>query len=47
MQGLPVDCHFLIISKGVTGTGMPPWESLGADTLWKVLIYERSFTGVE
>ncbi len=47
MQGLPVDCHFFIISKGVTGTGMPPWESLGADTIWKVLIYERSFTGVE
>jgi mono/diheme cytochrome c family protein len=47
MQGLPVDCHFYRISKGVTGTGMPPWESLGQDTIWKLLIYERSFSGVQ
>ncbi len=47
MQGMPVDCHFYRISKGVTGTGMPPWESLGQDTIWKLLIYERSFSGVQ
>ncbi len=47
MQGLPVDCHFYRISEGVTGTGMPPWKALGEDTIWKVLIYERSFSGVQ
>ena len=47
MQGLPVDCQFYRISEGVTGTGMPPWKALGADTIWKVLIYERSFSGVQ
>jgi mono/diheme cytochrome c family protein len=47
MQGLPVDCHFYRISEGVTGTGMPPWKALGEDTIWKLLIYERSFSGVQ
>ncbi len=45
MQGLPVDCHLYRISEGVQGTGMPPWKALGEDTIWKVLIYERSFSG--
>jgi mono/diheme cytochrome c family protein len=47
MQGMPVDCHFYLISEGVKGTGMPPWKSLTEDTIWKVLIYERSFSGVQ
>ncbi|MDE3090094.1 MAG: c-type cytochrome [Chloroflexota bacterium] len=47
MQGMPVDCHFYRISEGVTGTGMPPWKALGEDTIWKLLIYERSFSGVQ
>lgn len=46
MQGLPVDCHFYRISEGVQGTGMPPWKSLGEDAIWKVLIYERSLSGI-
>lgn len=46
MQGLPVDCHFYRISEGVQGTGMPPWKALGEDSIWKVLIYERQFSGV-
>lgn len=47
MQGMPVDCHFYLVSEGVKGTGMPPWKSLGDDNIWKVLIYERSFSGVQ
>jgi len=47
MQGMPVDCHFYLVSEGVKGTGMPPWKSLGDDSIWKVLIYERSFSGVQ
>ena len=47
MQGIPVDCHFYRVSEGVQGTGMPPWKSLGEDTIWKVLIYERSLSGVQ
>lgn len=47
MQGLPVDCHFYRISEGVQGTGMPPWKALGDDAIWKVLVYERSFSGVQ
>ncbi|MCL4395049.1 MAG: c-type cytochrome [Chloroflexi bacterium] len=47
MQGIPVDCQFYRISEGVTGTGMPPWKALGQDTIWKVLIYERSLSGVQ
>ena len=47
MQGMPVDCHFYRTSEGVTGTGMPPWKALGEDTIWKLLIYERSFSGVQ
>jgi mono/diheme cytochrome c family protein len=47
VQGMPVDCHFYVISEGVKGTGMAPWKSLGDDALWKVLIYERSFTGLQ
>jgi mono/diheme cytochrome c family protein len=47
MQGIPVDCQFYRISEGVTGTGMPPWKALGADAIWKVLIYERSLSGVK
>jgi hypothetical protein len=47
MQGIPVDCHFYRISEGVQGTGMPPWKALGDDVIWKVLIYERSFAGVQ
>ncbi len=46
MQGLPVDCHFYRISEGVQGTGMPPWKALGDDAIWKVLIYERSLSGI-
>ncbi len=46
MQGLPVDCHFYRISEGVQGTGMPPWKALGDDAIWKVLLYERSFSGI-
>ncbi len=46
MQTLPVDCQFYRISEGVQGTGMPPWKSLGDDAIWKVLIYERSFSGI-
>lgn len=47
MQGMPVDCHFYLVSEGVKGTGMPPWKALGDDNIWKVLIYERSFSGVQ
>jgi mono/diheme cytochrome c family protein len=47
MNSLPVDCHFFVVSEGAKGTGMPPWKSLGADQIWKVLIYERSFSGVQ
>jgi mono/diheme cytochrome c family protein len=47
MQAIPVDCHFYRVSEGVQGTGMPPWKALGDDTIWKVLIYERSFSGVQ
>jgi mono/diheme cytochrome c family protein len=47
MQGLPVDCHFYVVNEGVKGTGMPPWKALGEDNIWKVLIYERSFSGVQ
>jgi len=46
MNTMPTDCHFAVISEGVTGTGMPPWKSLGEDAIWKVLLYERSFSGV-
>ena len=46
MEGMPVDCHFFRISEGVQGTGMPPWKSLGEDAIWKLLIYERSFSGI-
>ncbi len=46
MQGLPVDCHFYRISEGVQGTGMPPWKALGDAAIWKVLIYERSLSGI-
>ncbi len=45
MASMPVDCHFYLISEGVAGTGMPPWKALGEDTIWKVLIYERSLAG--
>ena len=44
MNQLPVDCHFFAINEGVKGTAMPPWKSMGADQIWKVLIYERSFS---
>jgi len=47
LNGMPVDCHFYVINEGVKNTGMPPWKSLGDDQLWKVLIYERSFTGAQ
>lgn len=47
MTGLPIDCHFYVVNEGVKNTGMPPWKSLGADVIWKVIIYERSFTGVQ
>jgi mono/diheme cytochrome c family protein len=47
VQGMPVDCHFYRIMEGVAGTGMPPWKSLGEDLIWKILIYERSFSGVQ
>ncbi len=46
MAGVPVDCHFYRISEGVQGTGMPPWKALGDDAIWKVLIYERSLSGI-
>lgn len=46
MQGMPVDCHFYRINEGVQGTGMPPWKALGDDAIWKVLLYERSFSGI-
>lgn len=46
MQTLPVDCQFFVIAEGVKGTGMPPWKALGDDTLWKVLMYTRSWSGV-
>lgn len=46
MQGMPVECHFYRISEGVQGTGMPPWKALGDDAIWKVLLYERSFSGI-
>lgn len=48
MQGLPVDCHYWRISEGGgPGNPMPAWRSLGEDVIWKVLIYERSFSGVQ
>jgi mono/diheme cytochrome c family protein len=47
MQGIPVDCQLYRVSEGVQGTGMPPWKSLGEDTIWKVIIYERSLSGVQ
>ncbi len=48
MQGLPIDCHFWRISEGGgPGSPMPPWRTLGEDAIWKVLIYERSFSGVK
>lgn len=47
MNQLPVDCHLFVVTEGVKGTGMPPWKSLGADAIWKVILYERSFTGVQ
>jgi hypothetical protein len=46
MQSMPVDCHFYRVSEGVQGTGMPPWKALGEEAIWKVLIYERSFSGI-
>jgi mono/diheme cytochrome c family protein len=46
MQTLPVDCHFFVIAEGVRGTAMPPWKSLGEETIWKVLVYTRSLSGV-
>jgi mono/diheme cytochrome c family protein len=46
MQTLPLDCHFWITMEGSAGTGMAPWKSLGEDTLWKIILYERSFSGV-
>ena len=46
MQGMPVDCHFFRINEGVQRTGMPPWKALGEDVIWKLLIYERSFSGI-
>jgi mono/diheme cytochrome c family protein len=45
MQGIPVDCHFYLVAEGVKGTAMPPWKALGDDALWKVVFYERSFSG--
>jgi len=49
MQGMPVECHFWRISEGGgVGSPMPPWKtSLTEDQIWKVLIYERSWTGVQ
>ena len=48
MQGMPVDCHFWRVSEGGgAGSPMPPWKALGEDAIWKVLIYERSFSGVQ
>lgn len=48
MQAMPVDCHFYLVMEGVKGTGMPPWKgTLKEDDIWKVLIYERSFSGVQ
>lgn len=48
MQGMPVDCHYYLIAEGVKGTGMPPWKgTLKEDDIWKVLIYERSWSGVQ
>lgn len=47
MTGMPIECHFWRISEGGgPGSPMPPWRTLGEDTIWKVLIYERSFSGV-
>ncbi|MBI5302310.1 MAG: c-type cytochrome [Chloroflexi bacterium] len=46
MQTISPECHLFMVSEGVAGTGMPPWKSLGEDALWKVIIYERSFSGV-
>ena len=47
MNGMPVDCHFWRISEGGgPNSPMPPWRALGEDAIWKVLIYERSFSGV-
>ena len=37
----------LVTLQGVAGTGMPPWKALGDDAIWKVLIYERSFSRVQ
>lgn len=48
MQGMPVDCHFYRIAEGGgVGSPMPAWRSLGEDVIWKVLLYERSFSGVQ
>ena len=47
MEKMPVDCHLFVVSEGVKGTGMAPFKSLGEDQLWKVIIYERSWTGVQ
>lgn len=48
MQGMPIECHFWRISEGGgPGSPMPPWRTLGEDAIWKVLIYERSFSGVK
>ncbi len=48
MQGMPVDCHFYLVMEGVKNTGMPPWKgTLKEDEIWKVLIYERSWSGVQ
>jgi mono/diheme cytochrome c family protein len=45
MSSISIECHLYLVSEGVAGTGMPPWKSLGEDTLWKVILYERSFSG--
>jgi mono/diheme cytochrome c family protein len=48
MNGMPVDCHFWRISEGGgPGNPMPAWRALGDDAIWKVLTYERSFSGVK
>ncbi len=47
MEKMPVDCHFFVISEGVISKHMPAWKQLGEDAIWKVLIYERAFTGAQ
>ena len=47
MSTVSAECHLYLVSEGVAGTGMPPWKSLGEDALWKVILYERSFSGVQ